>query len=564
MAIQQLDLGAVYNTLAQQRSLGLQAQQAQQQGQMNALQMARYQREDDKAQRQQSALSKLSNPNLDEAGRRSILGEAFPEYLAKQTFQGGDYKIAPDGTVIDGNTGQVVSRPQILDGEPTQVSAPQASPRPTLAPGGHGPVPMPVQREELPAARPSANVPAVYQPIIDMHAERTGLDSDLIGRVFMKETGGRAEVVNGQKVSPAGAEGPMQTMPDTLKDPGYGVPPAKDGSVDEKFRVGTDYLAAMMKKYNGNKVLAVGAYNWGPGNVDKWIAGGADMSKVPAETKGYVKDILGDDLGLPKQQTQQTAAAPSQAPQAGDEGFSRVRNLKALGLPDAPTGMQWVGRMRPNGSIETKVAPMPGAPDDRADKRGAETFDQETKLRTEHQNLVKGFDVAQTNFATMPELAADETGGSDIALVNAFYKTFAPDSTVMEGEFASAGKAAGLPDRIVGLFEKAMTGQVLTPQQRQELTTAAGRFYNQRKASVEGANEKYTKLAQSYPGVNADRVVISPIRDLPKYEPKPKAETKVASAGEIPTFSSPTDAGLAALPSGAQFRDPNGVLRRKP
>src|SRR3954471_5191853 len=111
MAMQQLDLGAVYDTLMRKQSLGLQAQQVGQQGQMNALQMARYQREDDKAQRQQSALSRLSDPNLDEAGRRSILGEAFPEYLAKQTFQGGDYKIAPDGTVIDGNTGQVVSRP---------------------------------------------------------------------------------------------------------------------------------------------------------------------------------------------------------------------------------------------------------------------------------------------------------------------------------------------------------------------------------------------------------------------------------------------------------------------
>jgi hypothetical protein len=75
---------------------------------------------------------------------------------------------------------------------------------------------------------------------------------------------------------------------------------------------------------------------------------------------------------------------------------------------------------------------------------------------------------------------------------------------------------------------------MLTPQQRQELTTAAGRFYNQRKVSVEGANEKYTKLAKSYPGINSDRVVINPIRDLPKYEPKPKEEKKVAEVAAAP------------------------------
>jgi hypothetical protein len=236
----------------------------------------------------------------------------------------------------------------------------------------------------------------------------------------------------------------------------------------------------------------------------------------------------------PQQQPQQTAEVPAQVPQAGDEGFSRVRNLKALGLSEAPTGMQWVGRRRPDGSIETKVAPMPGAPDDRADKRGAETFDQETKLRTEHQKLVGGFEIAQTNYATMPELAADDTGGSDIALVNAFFKTFAPLSNVQEGEFSQAAKTAGVSDRVISLLDKALTGQVLTPTQRQEMITAAGRFYNQQRTAVEGANEKYTKLAQSYPGVNAERVVISPIRDLPKVEPKPKAETKVADVAAAP------------------------------
>jgi hypothetical protein len=34
--------------------------------------------------------------------------------------------------------------------------------------------------------------------------------------------------------------------------------------------------------------------------------------------------------------------------------------------------------------------------------------------------------------------------------------------------------------------------------------------------------------------VNADRVVINPIRDLPKYEPKPKEEKKVAEVAAAP------------------------------
>ncbi len=48
--------------------------------------------------------------------------------------------------------------------------------------------------------------------------------------------------------SPKGAQGEMQVMPATSRDPGFGVAPAKDGSPDELARVGRDYIAAMEKR----------------------------------------------------------------------------------------------------------------------------------------------------------------------------------------------------------------------------------------------------------------------------------------------------------------------------
>jgi hypothetical protein len=99
---------------------------------------------------------------------------------------------------------------------------------------------------------------------------------------------------------------------------------------------------------------------------------------------------------------------------------------------------------------------------------------------------------------------------------------------------------------------------MLTPQQRQELTTAAGRFYNQRKTSVEGANEKYTKLAQSYPGINADRVVINPIRELPKYEPKPKEEKKTEVAATPPDINGRVAGQTYQTPRGPAIWRGNG------
>jgi soluble lytic murein transglycosylase-like protein len=92
--------------------------------------------------------------------------------------------------------------------------------------------------------------------------------------------------------SPKGAQGEMQVMPKTSMDPGFGVAPAKGGTPDEIARVGRDYLKAMVDKY-GDTQKALIAYNWGPGNTDKWLASGANPKVLPAETQKYVSDITG-------------------------------------------------------------------------------------------------------------------------------------------------------------------------------------------------------------------------------------------------------------------------------
>jgi len=106
--------------------------------------------------------------------------------------------------------------------------------------------------------------------------------------------------------SPKGATGTMQTMPGTLQNPGFGVQPARDDSQAEKQRVGVDYLGAMQKRY-GNDADALIAYNWGPQNADKWIAGGRKPEQLPPATANYVKTTLGR-----LQQTQQQGQAAQQ------------------------------------------------------------------------------------------------------------------------------------------------------------------------------------------------------------------------------------------------------------
>lgn len=110
---------------------------------------------------------------------------------------------------------------------------------------------------------------------------------------------------NPNAVSPKGALGRMQTMPGTLRDPGYGIAPARDDSDAERTRVGREYLTKMTDLYGVEGGLA--AYNWGPGNWEAALQrSGGDprraLASAPAETRAYVPKVLGRTGGQPSAQ----------------------------------------------------------------------------------------------------------------------------------------------------------------------------------------------------------------------------------------------------------------------
>jgi len=144
---------------------------------------------------------------------------------------------------------------------------------------------------QLPAAQPQAReAPAQTQG----REENSGADiTDLIAKIQHRESRGRQYGKDGNLLtSSKGAESSMQVMPKTQTDPGFGVAPARDRSANEIDRVGRDYAAALLERYGDPKLAAI-AYNMGPGATDKWLAAGADMSKLPKETQGYVKGFAG-------------------------------------------------------------------------------------------------------------------------------------------------------------------------------------------------------------------------------------------------------------------------------
>jgi Transglycosylase SLT domain len=91
-------------------------------------------------------------------------------------------------------------------------------------------------------------------------------------------------------LSPKGAMGPMQFMPDTWKEWGHGDVNNLKDSQDAAGR----YDSFLLKRYSGDNRKALAAYNWGMGNLDKDIAANGDKweQHAPKETQQYIGKIM--------------------------------------------------------------------------------------------------------------------------------------------------------------------------------------------------------------------------------------------------------------------------------
>ena len=106
------------------------------------------------------------------------------------------------------------------------------------------------------------------------------LDPDLVTSVIRAESG-----FNVRAVSPKGAQGLMQLMPQTAFELGVHNAFDPQANVD----AGTRYLRELLERYDFDLIKALAAYNAGPQRIDQY--GG-----VPPyyETKAYVARIVRD------------------------------------------------------------------------------------------------------------------------------------------------------------------------------------------------------------------------------------------------------------------------------
>jgi soluble lytic murein transglycosylase-like protein len=137
------------------------------------------------------------------------------------------------------------------------------------------------------------------EPFIISAAQRYGVDARILRAICFIESRYRINAV-----SPKGARGPMQFMPDTATRYGLRDPHNPEQAIDAAAR----YFRDLLRRFNGRVDLAVAAYNAGEGTVTSFMTGnplilsdgrivnarGVVTGGIPPyhETQRYVRSVL--------------------------------------------------------------------------------------------------------------------------------------------------------------------------------------------------------------------------------------------------------------------------------
>lgn len=143
---------------------------------------------------------------------------------------------------------------------------------------------------------------------------------------------------------------------------------------------------------------------------------------------------------------------------------------------------------------------------ERSTKETAANLKTEEGLRKEVNTLLKDFfQVADAN-ARVKAAGTNPTAAGDLALIFNYMKMLDPGSTVREGEFATAEQSASIPTRIVGLYNKIVTGERLPEEQRQDFLARAEDLFQAAQTEAGKTAESFETIA-SNAGVNVENVL---------------------------------------------------------
>jgi hypothetical protein len=196
-----------------------------------------------------------------------------------------------------------------------------------------------------------------------------------------------------------------------------------------------------------------------------------------------------------------------------------IKTLRALGLPVTLEGLRQLDKPEPS-PAESRLLREAGVPVTLENimqlrrsgatnvnvkvpvdmTSGQKGFENEMSLSKAFKSepIYKDFSDMQAAFGQVVSSLSAGTPIGDVAGATKIMKLLDPGSVVRESELAIAMAASGRMDRLQNYFSNMMSGQKLTPTQRDdfkalanELYAAAGQAYNSKRGEYEGFGQAY-------------------------------------------------------------------------
>jgi hypothetical protein len=291
--------------------------------------------------------------------------------------------------------------------------------------------------------------------------------------------------------------------------------------------------------------------------IGAWVRGEIDLVRQRMSAPAAERREVTDQNGV-KYLVDPTGATPP-VPLFGEQGvpdLARTRNVVAG--PDDPFGMVegTTYSINPSGVASVVRAPSPGyrgaggreapiagGPQDPA--AGENRIRNERELRREYQGATQEYRTVRQAFQKVEASLAQGTGIGDVGGIFGVMKIFDPGSTVREGEAATVQNSGGVPETIRGLYNRVVTGERLTPQQRAEIVAVGRAQFGTYEQSYQDRVTDFTRMANDY-GIDPRNIVGGD--EAPA--PAPRGERL-------------TPEQAAALPPGTPFLDMNGRQRTR-
>jgi hypothetical protein len=136
----------------------------------------------------------------------------------------------------------------------------------------------------------------------------------------------------------------------------------------------------------------------------------------------------------------------------------------------------------------------------------------EGKFRKEYSDQTKGYQEVKSAYGRV--LASEDNAVGDLSLIFGYMKMLDPGSVVREGEFATAQNAAGVPERIQNIYNQVVSGQRLSPSQRQSFKGQAGKLYSTAQTQEAQVRQGIERIAKGY-GLNTANIFYTPTEVAP-------------------------------------------------